>query len=110
MIGLDNPLHLLIVLIVLLLLFGAKRLPELGRSLGSGLRGFKDTVSGESTQAAAAPQLPPAPVPAAPAPTPTVVLTGAEPQSAGGGGSVAVDAVGQGPAAGGDPPTTPGPA
>jgi sec-independent protein translocase protein TatA len=47
MIGLDNPLHIAILLIVLLLLFGAKRLPEMGRSLGSGLRGFKESLTGE---------------------------------------------------------------
>jgi sec-independent protein translocase protein TatA len=39
--GLENPVHLLIVLGVILLLFGAKRLPEMGRSLGSGMREFK---------------------------------------------------------------------
>ena len=43
--GLENPLHLLIVLVVVLLLFGAKRLPEMGRSLGEGLRGFKDGIT-----------------------------------------------------------------
>jgi sec-independent protein translocase protein TatA len=42
--GLDNPLHLAIVLLIVLLLFGAKRLPELGRSLGTGLREFKDSI------------------------------------------------------------------
>jgi sec-independent protein translocase protein TatA len=46
MIGLDNPVHLAFLLLVLLLVFGAKRLPEMGRSLGSGLRGFKESVSG----------------------------------------------------------------
>jgi Sec-independent protein translocase protein TatA len=30
--------------------FGAKRLPEMGRSLGSGMRGFKDALSGEGSQ------------------------------------------------------------
>ena len=49
MIGLDNPIHLLILLVILLLLFGAKRLPEMGRSLGSGLRGFKESISGEAS-------------------------------------------------------------
>ena len=44
--GLDNPLHLLIILLVVLLLFGAKRLPEIGRSLGEGMRGFKDAITG----------------------------------------------------------------
>lgn len=39
-----NGLELLIIAVVLLLLFGAKRLPEFGRSLGTGLREFKDSV------------------------------------------------------------------
>jgi sec-independent protein translocase protein TatA len=55
--GLDNPLHIAFLLIVLLLVFGAKRLPEVGRSLGSGLRGFKDALSGD-TAAHAAPSPP----------------------------------------------------
>ena len=38
--------ELLILLIVLLLIFGAKRLPEMGRSLGKGMREFKDSVTG----------------------------------------------------------------
>ncbi len=45
--GLENPLHLAIIALVVLLLFGAKRLPELGRSLGSGIREFKGSVTGE---------------------------------------------------------------
>jgi sec-independent protein translocase protein TatA len=49
MMGLDNPIHIAFLLIVLLLVFGAKRLPEMGRSLGTGLRGFKDAIGGEST-------------------------------------------------------------
>ena len=47
MIGLENPLHIAIVLVVVLMVFGAKRLPEMGKSLGEGLRGFKDSVSGK---------------------------------------------------------------
>jgi sec-independent protein translocase protein TatA len=47
--GLDNPLHIAFLLVILLLVFGAKRLPELGHSLGSGLRGFKESISGEHT-------------------------------------------------------------
>jgi sec-independent protein translocase protein TatA len=70
MIGLNNPVHILLVLIVLLLLFGARRLPELGRSLGLGLRGFKDSINGES-DAAGAGQLSGGPTaPALPAPNP----------------------------------------
>lgn len=48
MLGLDNPIHILFLLVIVLLVFGAKRLPEMGRSLGSGLRGFKESISGES--------------------------------------------------------------
>jgi sec-independent protein translocase protein TatA len=50
MLGLDNPTHIAFVLVVLLLLFGAKRLPEMGRGLGSGLRGFKDALSGNADE------------------------------------------------------------
>jgi sec-independent protein translocase protein TatA len=49
--GLENPVHILILLMVLLLVFGAKRLPEIGRSLGDGMRGFKDSLSGTSPAA-----------------------------------------------------------
>ncbi len=38
--------ELLILLLVLLLVFGPKRLPEMGRQLGKGMREFKDSVSG----------------------------------------------------------------
>jgi sec-independent protein translocase protein TatA len=50
MLGLDNPIHLAFLLILLLLVFGAKRLPEMGRSLGAGMRGFRDSLTGEGTQ------------------------------------------------------------
>jgi sec-independent protein translocase protein TatA len=46
--GLDNPLHIAFLVVILLLIFGARRLPEIGRSLGSGLREFKQSVTGES--------------------------------------------------------------
>lgn len=49
--GLDNPLHIAFLLVVLLLVFGAKRLPEMGRSLGEGLRGFRDSMSEQSASA-----------------------------------------------------------
>ena len=42
--GISLP-ELIILLLVLLLVFGAKRLPEMGRSLGKGMREFKDSVS-----------------------------------------------------------------
>ena len=46
--GLDNPLHIAFLVVILLLVFGAKRLPEIGRSLGSGMREFKQSITGES--------------------------------------------------------------
>jgi sec-independent protein translocase protein TatA len=49
------------LLILALLLFGAKRLPEIGRSLGTGMREFKDSVSGEKRAEAHAELPPPAP-------------------------------------------------
>jgi sec-independent protein translocase protein TatA len=48
MLGLDNPIHIAVLLILLLVVFGAKRLPEMGRSLGTGMRGFRDALSAES--------------------------------------------------------------
>jgi sec-independent protein translocase protein TatA len=42
-----GPLELAIVLIIALVVFGPKRLPELGRSLGKGIREFRGSVSGE---------------------------------------------------------------
>jgi sec-independent protein translocase protein TatA len=51
MLGLDNPVHLAFLFVLLLLVFGAKRLPELGRSLGAGMRGFKDSIAGEPANA-----------------------------------------------------------
>ena len=79
--GLDNPVHILILLLIILLVFGAKRLPEIGRSLGEGMRGFKDSLSGQSSQqtsltatpAAAPPAPAPAPVPVAVTPEAVVV-------------------------------------
>jgi sec-independent protein translocase protein TatA len=49
MVGLDNPLHIALVLVVVLMVFGAKRLPEMGKSMGQGLRGFKDSLQGNDT-------------------------------------------------------------
>jgi TatA/E family protein of Tat protein translocase len=46
--GLDNPLHIAFLVVILLLVFGARRLPEIGRSIGSGMREFKQGVTGET--------------------------------------------------------------
>jgi sec-independent protein translocase protein TatA len=64
--GLDNPLHILILLLVVLLVFGAKRLPEIGRSLGDGMRGFKDSLNGAPAHTASLDQAVVAPVVPAP--------------------------------------------
>ena len=44
-----GPMELAIILVIALLIFGPKKLPDLGRSLGSGMREFKDTVRGLDT-------------------------------------------------------------
>ena len=42
--GLFQPMHLLVILFIAVLVFGPKRLPELGKGLGEGIRGFKDAM------------------------------------------------------------------
>jgi sec-independent protein translocase protein TatA len=44
--GLLQPMHLLVILAAGVLLFGPKKLPELGKGLGEGIRGFKDALNG----------------------------------------------------------------
>jgi sec-independent protein translocase protein TatA len=43
--GLLQPMHLLVILGVALLMFGPKKLPELGKGLGEGIRGFRKAIS-----------------------------------------------------------------
>ena len=45
-----GPLELAIVLVIALVIFGPKRLPDLGRSLGSGMREFKDSITGKNEE------------------------------------------------------------
>lgn len=49
--GLFAPSHLILLGLIALLVFGPKRLPEIGRSFGHGLRGFKESVSGDGPEA-----------------------------------------------------------
>ena len=66
-----GPMEIVLLLGLALLLFGAKRLPEIGRSLGSGMREFKESVSGEGPaqpRSELPPSVPAAPPAAAPAP------------------------------------------
>jgi sec-independent protein translocase protein TatA len=44
-----GPLEIVILLVIVLLIFGPKRLPDLGRSLGKGMREFKDSVTGKDS-------------------------------------------------------------
>jgi sec-independent protein translocase protein TatA len=52
-----GPLEIIVVLALVLIIFGPKRLPELGHSLGKGLREFKSSVSGESDEPPAPPAI-----------------------------------------------------
>jgi sec-independent protein translocase protein TatA len=75
-VGLDNPTHIAILVVVLLLVFGAKRIPEIAKSLGSGMREFKDSVSGASSSQPEALSPPPAsPAPASPPAPPAAAET-----------------------------------
>ncbi len=47
MLGNIGPLEIIVVLIIALIVFGPKRLPELGSSLGRGIREFRNTVTGD---------------------------------------------------------------
>jgi sec-independent protein translocase protein TatA len=63
-----QPTHLIFVLLVALLVLGPKRLPEVGRSLGRGLRDFRDAMSGldhDEPALTSAPVAPPQPQPVA---------------------------------------------
>jgi sec-independent protein translocase protein TatA len=52
-----GPLEIVIILVIVLVIFGPKRLPDLGRSLGRGMREFKDSVTGKDND-----ELPPSAV------------------------------------------------
>lgn len=56
-----TPIHLLIVLLILLLLFGAAKLPGLGKSMGQSIRGFKSGLKGEDEEKEEKPSAPPPP-------------------------------------------------
>ncbi len=54
-----QPWHLVVLGVVAFLLFGAKRLPELGKGLGEGLKGFKEGIKGVTDPTPAPPPPPP---------------------------------------------------
>ena len=45
-----GPMEMIVILAIALIVFGPKRLPELGKSLGSGMREFKDSISGRNAE------------------------------------------------------------
>jgi sec-independent protein translocase protein TatA len=53
-----GPWEIILLLLLALLLFGAKRLPEIGRSMGRGMREFKDSLSGNEPDDKSAAELP----------------------------------------------------
>jgi len=73
--GFYSPWHLAIFFLIVLLLFGTKRLPEMGRSLGKGMREFKESVTGhdvdDDDDMVAHRELPATPVSEEPVPTPS---------------------------------------
>jgi sec-independent protein translocase protein TatA len=93
--GLFQPMHLLLILGIALLFFGPKRLPELGKGLGTSIRDFKDAMSGPKPEdkassqleapkaAVAAPQSPPQATAAAPSAQPAQTTAPAPPAGTG---------------------------
>jgi TatA/E family protein of Tat protein translocase len=79
--GIENPVHLLFIAAVALVVLGPKRLPELARSLGKGIREFRDAMSDGSTHAGSSHA--PAPPVASAAPdqpaSPTAAITPHQP-------------------------------
>jgi sec-independent protein translocase protein TatA len=69
-----GPMEIAIVLIIALVVFGPKRLPELGKSLGRGIQEFRGTVSGDRSGSTETPEaIEPPPVAVAPPAEPTPV-------------------------------------
>ncbi len=69
--GLFQPMHLLVILGIALLVFGPKKLPELGKGLGESIRGFKDSLSSGAASSANPAPPPESKPPSPPGQTPT---------------------------------------
>src|ERR1700737_3681944 len=83
--GALQPGHLIVILVIVLLIFGPGKLPELGKAMGDGLRELKKATGGSEDKdagALAATATPPAPVAAAPVTTSTVTPITAAPTMA----------------------------
>jgi sec-independent protein translocase protein TatA len=68
--GLENPVHIMFILAVLLIVFGPKRLPELGRNLGRGIRDFRSALVDHEHGGSPPPAAPPPAVVDSPPPAP----------------------------------------
>ena len=69
MTGLTQPWHIILILLIALMLFGGRRLPEVGRSLGTGMREFKDSITGQDPPEPSEQLNPPETTPSAAQPT-----------------------------------------
>jgi sec-independent protein translocase protein TatA len=47
--GLFQPLHLIVIFLIVLVVFGPKKLPDLGKGLGEAIRGFKKALDGDES-------------------------------------------------------------
>ena len=56
--GLFQPMHLLVIFFIALLVFGPKKLPELGKGLGEGIRSLKEGMKDQPAEAAKTPSTP----------------------------------------------------
>ena len=61
--GLFQPMHLLVIFFIALLVFGPKKLPELGKGIGEGIRALKDGMKDTPAEAAKNPNPSPSPNP-----------------------------------------------
>ena len=52
--GLLQPMHLLLIAVIAMLVFGPQKLPQIGKSLGEGIRGFREAIKNAETGANAA--------------------------------------------------------
>ncbi len=57
--GLFQPMHLLVIFLIALLIFGPKKLPELGKGLGEGIRALKDGMKDHDAKAETKPEIKP---------------------------------------------------
>jgi sec-independent protein translocase protein TatA len=77
--GLFQPMHLLVILVIVLLIFGPKKLGELGKGLGEGIRNFKSSMNDGNAANKTTPPATAAPPPVVAAPpTPTTPITAPE--------------------------------